>query len=126
MTTPHGNITITAYSHFHGDGVHVTFARCRKGLNIRRLRGPRRNYCLDYSHENSHVCGCGFPATATWRDSTGRWSAEDITTCGPDGDVYGRGYIRFKIYDAEARIEADRQAWADETAALLELANAED
>ena len=122
----HSNITITAYSHFHGDGVNVTFTRCRKGLNIRRLRGPRRNYCLDYSNTNSHVCGCGFPITATWRDSTGRWAAEHISECGPDGDACGRGYIRFHVYDADARIEMERQHRADETAALLELVNAED
>ena len=109
MTSEHGNITITAYSHFHGDGVHVTFGRCREGLNIRRLRGPRSQYCLDYSNANSHVCGCDFPITANWEDASGRWQAEDIHECGPDGDAYGRGYIRFVIFDAKARAEMQRQ-----------------
>ena len=122
----HSNITITACSHFHGDGVNVTFTRCRKGLNIRRLRGPRRNYCLDYSNTNSHVCGCGFPINATWRDSTGRWEAEHISECGPDGDEYGRGYIRFRVFDAEARAEAERQWRESCTAAMLKEINAED
>lgn len=109
MNNKHGNITITAYSAFHGDGVNVTFSRCREGWNIRRLRGPRRNYCLDYSSENTHVCGCRFPIHARWEDSSDRWSAEDIAECGPDGDEYGRGYIRFRVFDAEARREAERQ-----------------
>ena len=119
MTTPHGNIKITAYSHFHGEGINVTFARCRKGLNIRRLRGPRSRYCLDYSNTNSHVCGCDFPVTATWTDATGRWQAEDISECGPDGSPYGRGYIRFEIYDADDRRKMERQAWANQAAAIL-------
>jgi hypothetical protein len=122
----HGNITITAWSHFHGDGLNVTFKKCRKGVNIRRLRGPRSKYCLDYSNTNTHVCGCGFPINATWEDKSGRWQAEHITECGPDGDEYGRGYIRFSIFDAEARREAERQHRADEDAAILEPANAED
>ena len=125
-TTPHGKIRITAYSHFHGDGLNVTFARCREGLNIRRLLGPRSKYCLDYSNTNSQVCGCNFPVTADWEDKTGRWQAEDIAECGPNGEEYGRGYIRFRVFDAEARREMERQAREAANAAILALVNAED
>ena len=102
----HGNITITAWSHFHGDGLNVTFTRCRKGLNIRRLRGPRRRYCLDYSNTNTHVCGCGFPVSRTLWDAGEKYGVENISECGADGDCYGRGYIRFEVYDAAAPLRA--------------------
>jgi len=28
-----------------------------------------------------------------------------VAECGANGDVYGRGYIRFEVYDAVARAE---------------------
>ena len=73
---------ITATSKFHGT-LSTTFTGCKEGINIRRLRGPRSKYCLDYSHTNSHVCGCGYPAL---HDRDGTWGGER-EQCGADGDM---------------------------------------
>ena len=108
---------ITARSTFH-PSLSTTFTGCKEGLNIRRLRGPRSKYCLDYSHTNSHVCGCGYPVFRTMWDA-GRFGVTNVAECGADGDVYGRGYIRFELYDAVARAEAERKFWETSDAALL-------
>jgi hypothetical protein len=99
---------ITARSTFH-PSLSVSFSGCKEGINIRRLRGPRSGYCLDYSHTNSHVCGCGYPIFCTMWDAGDKWEVENVSECGADGDVYGRGYIRFEVYDAVARAEAERK-----------------
>lgn len=93
---------ITARSEFH-PSLSVSFTGCREGLNIRRLRGPRSAFCLDYSHANSHICGCGYPVSRTIWDAGDKFGVENVSECGADGDMYGRGYIRFKVYDAEKR-----------------------
>jgi len=87
---------ITATSTFH-EMLSVSFAGCKEGINIRRLRGPRSRYCLDYSHANSHVCGCGYPVSHTVWDA-GKFGVENVSECGPDGDRYGKGYIRFDVF----------------------------
>lgn len=92
---------ITARSTFHPSRC-VSFIGCREGLNIRRLRGPRSQYCLDYSHTNSHVCGCGFPVSRTLWDAGEKYGVEVLSECGADGDCYGSGYIKFKVYAARA------------------------
>jgi len=109
---------ITATSTFHGT-LSTTFTGCKEGLNIRRLRGPRSKYCLDYSDSNSHVCGCGYPVSRTSWDAGEGWGVENVRECGADGDVYGRGYIRFEIYDAEERASAQKEANEAEQAALI-------
>ena len=99
---------VTATSTFHGT-LSTTFTGCKKGINIRRLRGPRSRYCLDYSHTNSHVCGCGYPVSWTSWDAGDKFEVENVAECGADGDIYGRGYIRFELYDADARAAAERE-----------------
>ena len=111
---------ITATSTFHGT-LSTTFTGCREGLNIRRLRGPRSRYCLDYSDSNSHVCGCGYPVSWTSWDAGDKFEVENVAECGADGDIYGRGYIRFEIYDAVARAAAEREL--RETCASALIAN---
>ena len=96
---------ITATSKFHGT-LSTTFTGCKEGINIRRLRGPRSRYCLDYSH-GSHVCGCGYPVSHTIWDAGDKFEVENVAECGADGDIYGRGYIRFEVYDADARAAAE-------------------
>jgi len=88
---------ITATSTFH-EMLSVSFAGCKEGINIRRLRGPRSKYCLDYSHANSHVCGCGFPVSRTIWDAGDTYGIANVSECGPDGDRYGKGYIRFEVF----------------------------
>lgn len=96
---------ITATSEFHGT-LSTTFTRCKEGINIKRLRGPRSKYCLDYSNSNSHVCGCGYPVSRTsWE--AGKFGVESVAECGADGDGYGRGYIKFRVYDPESRKNAE-------------------
>ena len=109
---------ITATSTFHGT-LSTTFTGCKEGINIRRLRGPRSKYCLDYSHTNSHVCGCGYPVSWTSWDAGDKFEVENVSECGPDGDIYGSGYIRFEVYDAAARAEAEREFRETCDAALL-------
>lgn len=109
---------ITARSTFH-PSLSVSFTGCKEGLNVRRLRGPRSRYCLDYSHTNSHVCGCGYPVSRTSWDAGEKYGVENISECGADGDCYGSGYIRFEVYDAVARAEAERKFWETSDAALL-------
>jgi hypothetical protein len=99
---------ITATSEFHRT-LSTTFTGCKEGVNVRRLRGPRLRYCLDYSTPNSHVCGCGYPVSRTSWDAGGKWGVENVAECGADGGCYGKGYIRFDIYDAAARAEAERE-----------------
>lgn len=112
---------ITATSTFH-DTLSTTFQGCVEGINIRRLRGPRSNYCLDYSHTNSHVCGCGYPiSSTTWE--AGKFGVGEVSECGADGDCYGRGYLRFTVFDAEAREAAQKEANEAEQAALLAKLN---
>lgn len=108
---------VTARSTFHPE-LSVSFTGCKEGLNIRRLRGPRSRYCLDYSHTNSHVCGCGYPVSRTSWDA-GKFGVENVAECGADGDIYGRGYIQFELYDAVARAEAERELRETSDAALL-------
>ena len=109
---------ITATSEFH-DTLSVSFSGCKEGLNVRRLRGPRSRYCLDYSISNSHVCGCGYPVSLTRWDAGDKWGVSNVAECGADGDEYGRGYIRFEIYDAEERASAQKEANEAEQAALI-------
>ena len=97
---------ITATSTFHG--LSTTFSGCKEGVNVRRLRGPRSKYCLDYSHTNSHGCGCGYPVSRTSWDA-GWFDVTNVSECGADGDVYGRGYIRFELYDTASRAEAEQE-----------------
>ena len=100
---------ITATSTFHGT-LSTTFTGCKEGINIRRLRGPRSKYCLDYSNSNSHVCGCGYPVSRTSWDAGEKFGVANVAECGADGDEYGRGYIRFEIYDAAALAAAQKEA----------------
>jgi len=109
---------ITATSEFH-PSLSISFAGCKEGLNIRRLRGPRSKYCLDYSNSNSHVCGCGYPVSRTSWDAGENFKVENVSECGADGDIYGRGYIRFEVYNAAARAEAERELRETSDAALL-------
>ena len=115
-------MTITATSQFHNT-LQCTFRGCKEGVNIRRLRGPRSKYCLDYSHTNSHVCGCGYPVSRTLWDAGEKYGVENISECGADGNEYGRGYIRFQVYNEEARATAEREAYEAEQAALIATLN---
>jgi hypothetical protein len=74
---------------------------------------------LDYSNSNSHVCGCGYPVYLTIWDAGENFGVENVAECGADGDCYGSGYIRFELYDAAARAEAERKFWETSDAALL-------
>ena len=89
---------ITATSTFH-ESLSTTFIGCKEGINIRKLRGSRAKYCLDYSSSNTHVCGCGFPVRhAAWEAPEG-FEVSEQTECGPSGDEYeyGKGYIKFRV-----------------------------
>lgn len=89
---------ITATSTFHGSLCRVVFSGCKEGVNVRRLRGPRSNYCLDYRHDNTHVCGCGYPVSRTsWYAGEG-FAVSGVGECGPNGDFGGRGYVSFRVY----------------------------
>lgn len=88
---------ITASSTFHDCMDPLVFCGCKEGLNIRRLRGPRSRYCLDYSNNNSHVCGCGFPIYNTDWDATDGYIVYPDGECGKDGNVYDKGYIRIVV-----------------------------
>jgi len=95
---------ITAKSTFHKcDSLEISFSGCKPGLNIRRLRGPRARYCMDYEPgNNTHVCGCGFPLSSTNWELPAGWEMDyedPIRECGPDGSD-GRGYIRFVVVAA--------------------------
>ena len=95
---------ITATSTFHGEGMSVKFSGCTEGINIRKLRGPRSKYCLDYSNSNSHVCGCGFPINHTSWDAPEGFGVENLKNeCGPNGEEYGKGYVCFTVFDANSR-----------------------
>jgi hypothetical protein len=87
---------VTAQSEFHPN-LSVTFSGLEVGTNIRRLRGPRSRYCLDYSSNNTHVCGCGFPVGRTKWHLPEDWRVLNVWECGPSGDEYGRGYIRIDL-----------------------------
>jgi len=113
---------ITATSEFHGI-LSTSFSGCVEGYNIRRLRGPRSNYCLDYSHANSHVCGCGYPVSRTIWDAGDTYGVKNVSECGPDGDRYGRGYISFEVYNVAEREAAQKEANEAEQAALLAKLN---
>lgn len=113
---------ITATSQFHGS-MSVTFTGCKVGVNIRRLRGPRSRYCLDYSHANTHVCGCGYPVARTAWDAGEGWEVGGVAECDQYGDMQGRGYIRFRVEDIRGREAALREANADADAALLASLN---
>lgn len=113
---------ITATSEFHGT-LSTTFTGCIEGINIKRLRGPRSKYCLDYSNSNSHVCGCGYPVSRTAWDAGERFGVANVSECGVDGDGYGKGYIRFTVYDAEERKKDEKEARETEDAALIENLN---
>lgn len=94
---------ITATSTFHGEGMSVNFTGCTEGINIRKLRGPRSKYCLDYS-SNSHTCGCGFPINNTsWSAPEGFGVDSPYTECWPNGEEYGKGYVAFRVYDGKSR-----------------------
>jgi len=108
---------VTATSTFHGS-LSVVFNNCHEGVNIRRLRGPRTKYCLDYSHANSHVCGCGYPCARTNWDAGQRFGVEGVAECGRDGGQ-GRGYIAFNVFDAVERAESERDFCELEQAALM-------
>jgi hypothetical protein len=87
----------TATSEFHGN-LSVTFTGLKEGINIRKLRGPRSNYCLDCSSSNSHVCGCGFPLSRTrWELPEDVYLLRHAEECGPNGENYGRGYICIEL-----------------------------
>jgi len=100
---------ITATSDFHDGMMSITFTGCKEGVNVRRLRGPRSKYCLDYSHTNSHVCACGYPVFRTSWDAGENFGVANVAECGADGDCYGKGYIQFEIYDTTARAAAKRE-----------------
>ena len=94
---------ITITSTFHDGLTPLVFTGCKEGINIRRLRGPRSRYCLDYSNSNSHVCGCGFPCSFAKWDAGEAWEVPSPrrVECGPQGEEYGRGYVRFEIFPAQ-------------------------
>lgn len=88
---------ITGKSTFH-HGVQITLIGVTEGINIKKLRGPRNRYCLDYSNNNSHVCGCGFPvARIEWEIPEGYKMKSPPCECGVDGNCYKTGYIVFEI-----------------------------
>ena len=91
---------ITAQSEFH-PGLQVTFTGLVEGINIRQLRGSRLRYCLDYSNNNTHVCGCGFPVGRTKWHLPECWRILNVWECGPKGEEGGRGYIRIDLIQVD-------------------------
>ncbi|MDX9893867.1 MAG: hypothetical protein RBS34_00375 [Desulfofustis sp.] len=91
---------ITAQSEFHPT-LSVTFSGLKAGANVRRLRGPRSRYCLDYSSNNTHVCGCGFPVSRTKWPVPEDWRVLNVWECGQNGEEYGRGYIRIELIQVD-------------------------
>jgi hypothetical protein len=87
---------IKGSSDFHR-GLSVTFTGIKAGVNIRKLRGKRSRYCLDYSSSNSHVCGCGFPVGRTSWECPNGYVIESVHTCDWAGGYYGRGYLSIVI-----------------------------
>ena len=60
----------TAHSDFH-ENLEATFINLVRGANYRKLKN-RSKFCRDYSANNEHVCGCGFPIQrTTWRTKEG-------------------------------------------------------
>jgi len=91
---------ITLTSTFHSN-LSVSFSGVKIGPNVRKLIGPRSKYCLDYSSENSHVCGCGFPCSRAKWDMPENYEVREIGECGPEGVIPGRGYIMFEIAERD-------------------------
>ena len=91
---------ITATSTFHGYEMNISFSGCEEGYNIRRLRGPRSQYCLDYSNNNSHVCGCGYPISHTDWEAPEGFEICEQEECGKDGGEYGKGFVKFRVVPA--------------------------
>lgn len=114
---------ITASSKYHDTLSSTSFTGCEPGVNIRRLRGPRSRYCLDYSHANRHVCGCGYPVARTDWDAGDAYGVRDVSECGADGDRYGRGFIRFEVYNVAEQAAAQAAANEAEQAALVAKLN---
>lgn len=91
---------ITIKSAFH-DNLSVSFSGCKVGYNVRKLKGKRSNYCLDYSNSNSHVCGCGFPCSnVKFEMGEGNW-INGIGECGENGEIGGRGFIMFELREKD-------------------------
>lgn len=91
---------VTANSTFHGN-YSVSF-RLKEGWNIRRIK-KRATYCLDYSHNNSHVCGCGFPTAYTKWECPDGYHVEEVFEGGRDDMQWGKGYLY--IYMAPDEID---------------------
>ncbi len=87
--------TLTLKSEFH-PGVMATFRGLVPGINIRKIRN-RGKYCMDYSNNNSHVCGCGYPLSRTDQIASDGSDLLEFRECGADGEEYGRGYFFIKI-----------------------------
>ncbi len=75
----------------------VTFIGIKEGVNVRRLIGGRHKYCLDYRHDNSHVCGCGYPLARTEFTLPDGYEVRDVYVRGPYGQEYGRTHICFEV-----------------------------
>lgn len=91
---------IKGKSEFHGSQMSVSFSGLKEGRNVRKLRGPREKYCLDYSQQNSHVCGCGYPVARTaWETPPGFevTEAREIGDPNSDAPEYGKGWIEITI-----------------------------
>jgi len=88
---------ITLRSTFHAALDPIRY-RVEVGDNIRRLRGARARYCLDYRQgSRTNVCGCGWPCRRTRAESPAGVAVTNIEECGPDGDRYGRGFVRITV-----------------------------
>jgi hypothetical protein len=88
---------VTATSTFH-EMTEVSFVGCVEGRNIKRLRGKRDAYCLDYKNDG-RKCGCNFPVNFTrWKiAATSMSEIYNVYECNRDGSPTGRGYISFFI-----------------------------
>ena len=93
---------ITATSTFHGNETGISFVGCEEGINTRQLKGPRAKYCRDYSNNNSHVCGCGYPIGNTDWEADEGFEVIEQGECGKDGDIYGTGFIKFRVINSES------------------------
>ena len=98
----------TAQSMFH-PALSVTFIDLKVGVNYRKLKGPRSDYCLDRLG-----CNCGYPTYSTdWELPEGYTLAERPREVGNSASTYGKGWIEIIIAkedQEDEKLQSPRQS----------------
>jgi hypothetical protein len=94
----------------------VTFIGLEVGVNYRKLKGPRSDYCLDYNGCHG-ACGCGYPVYFTeWELPEGYKLAETPREVGNPASTdmhYGKGWIEIIIAKEDQeneKLQSSRQS----------------